>query len=473
MENFSIKQINKGLREKEFSAVELADFFLKQIKEKDQKISAFVSILEDNAKKSAQEVDKIISEGKEISSMAGVPMAIKDNIMIRGERCSCSSKILENYKASYNATCIKKLKKSGAIFLGKTNLDEFAMGASTENSAFFKTKNPNDLERVPGGSSGGSAAAVAAKMCSGALGSDTGGSIRQPASFCGVVGLKPTYGAVSRYGLVAYASSFDQIGPIAKTAEDAEIIFDAISGIDEMDSTSVDAKFQISNFNPKNLTVGIPKEYFAKGIDKKVEESVKNQIKKIEDAGTKIKEINLPHTEYALAIYYLIATSEASSNLARFDGIKYGFSAGNQEAGNLMDVYLKSRGGGFGKEVKRRILLGTYALSSGYYDAYYLKAQKARTLLKDDFKKAFKSVDFILSPVSPMPPFKLGEKIDDPLQMYLADVYTVSANLVGIPALSLPIKGAKGELPVGLQIMGKPFSEKDIFALANFIEKEL
>ena len=388
-ESLTIAKIHKGLLEKRFSVLELTKKYLSKIKKQDKEISAFVSVMDDSALSQAKEIDKLINKKQSISFLTGIPLAIKDNILIEGQKTTCSSKILENYTAPYNATCIKKLKKLGAIILGKTNLDEFAMGASTENSAFFVTKNPNDLKRVPGGSSGGSAAAVAADLCCVALGSDTGGSIRQPASFCGVVGLKPTYGAVSRYGLVAYGSSLDQIGPITKTIEDARILFEAIKGRDPLDSTSVDFESKDLKLDIKGLTIGVPKEYFVKGIEKGVKEVIERAIKEIESKGAKIKEISLPNTEYAVPTYYLIATSEASSNLARFDGIKYGLS---EKGHDLLDVYLKTKSKGFGQEVKRRIMLGTYSLSSGYYDAFYLKAQKVRTLIKNDFDKAFSKV---------------------------------------------------------------------------------
>lgn len=470
--NFSeltISQIHDGLKKKDFSAVEVANVFLEQIKKKDKKIDAFLTITEELALSQAKEVDKLISGSKDLPFLAGVPLAIKDNILVEGVKCTAGSKILENYVAPYDATVIKKLKSERAIILGKTNLDEFAMGSSTENSAFKITKNPRDLKRVPGGSSGGSAAAVAADECCYALGSDTGGSIRQPASLCGVVGLKPTYGAVSRYGLIAFASSLDQIGPMTKTVEDAKIVFNAISGKDELDSTSKDSySFQFSPKPINKLIIGVPKEYFVAGIDTEVEKTIKETIKKIEKEGVKIEEISLPHTEYALACYYIIAPSEASANLARYDGIKYGFS--KIKNSDLLGVYLQSRGEGFGQEVKRRIMLGTYSLSSGYYEAYYLKAQKVRDLVKDDFDKAFEKVDLILTPVSPFPAFKIGEKSDSPLSMYLNDIYTVPLNLAELPGLSLPCGEVKG-LPVGLQIISPQFEENNIFELALFIEK--
>jgi aspartyl-tRNA(Asn)/glutamyl-tRNA(Gln) amidotransferase subunit A len=361
---------------------------------------------------------------------------------------------------------ICKLKKQEVVILGKTNLDEFAMGSSTENSAFFPTKNPHDLTRVPGGSSGGSAAAVAANFCVSALGSDTGGSIRQPAAFCGIVGLKPTYGRVSRYGLIAFASSLDQIGPMTKTVEDCQIVFDAIKGKDEMDSTSLESN---SKFQTSNLRIGVPKEYFIKGIDPEVEKVIKKAIKQYEDLGAEIAEISLPHTEYALPCYYIIAPSEASANLARYDGIKYGRSSvisHQSSVKNLLGVYLESRGEGFGAEVRRRIMLGTYALSAGYYDAYYLRALKVRTLIRKDFQEAFKKVDFIFTPTTSTLTFKLGEKIDDPLLMYLSDIFTVSVNLAGLPAISIPC-GRVNRLPVGLQIIGRPFEEERIMEMAK------
>ena len=462
----TITQAHKGLVRKEFSALELVKSCLNRIKEEDEKISAFLTIAEKEAAKKAEEIDKLIAKKQEIPLLAGIPFAVKDNILTEGIKTTCASKILADYIAPFDAACIKKLKKFGAIILGKTNLDEFAMGGSTENSAFFATKNPYDLERVPGGSSGGSAAAVADNMCIFALGSDTGGSIRQPASFCGVVGLKPTYGAVSRYGLVAFASSLDQIGPITKTIEDAKIVFEAIRGKDEKDSTTVESEFPLPDFQFSNLKIGLPKEYFIKGVDAGVEKVVREAIKKYEDAGAKIEEISLSCVKYALPAYYLIATSEASANLARYDGIKYGVSG--EKANSLLDVYLENRENGFGREVKRRIMLGTYALSAGYYDAYYLKAEKVRTLIKKDFDKAFQKVDVIFTPTTPTTAFKIGEKIKDPLSMYLADIFTVSVNLAGLPAVSVPA-GFSGKLPVGLQIIGRPFEENMILEIGKLI----
>jgi len=465
--DLTIAQAHQGLKRKEFSAVELCSAHFDNIKKRNEEIFAYLSLREEAALKEAQAVDGLIGSNKEITALSGIPLAIKDNILVEGMKCTAASKILENYTAPYDATVVKKLKKQGAIILGKANLDEFAMGSSTENSSFGPTHNPHDTTRVPGGSSGGSAAAVAGNMALGALGSDTGGSIRLPAAFCGAVGLKPTYGTVSRFGLMAFASSLDQIGPITKNVQDAKIIFEAISGQDKMDSTSVAPPLSDGGkLKIDSLRIGVPKEYFIKGIDPQVEESVRSAIKKYEESGAKIIEVSLPHTEYALPAYYIVSPSEASANLARYDGIKYGFS---KREDSLLEVYLKSRGEGFGAEVRRRIMLGTYALSSGYYDAYYKRALKVRTKVIEDFNNAFKKVDLIFTPTSPVLPFKIGEKIDDPLSMYLVDVYTVSINLAGLPALSLPC-GKVGELPVGLQIIGQPFQENRLFEAASFFE---
>ncbi len=473
--SLTIKKIHEGLLKKEFSALELTKAYLEKVKKEDVKIHSFLSVCEDTAVSQAKEIDEMIFVGREIPLLAGVPVAAKDNILVEDLGCSAGSRILKNYTAPYDATCIKRLREQGIIILGKTNLDEFAMGSSTENSAFGPTRNPRDLTRVPGGSSGGSAAAVAANLCLFALGSDTGGSIRQPASFCGVVGLKPSYGAVSRYGLIAFASSLDQIGPITRTVQDCKIVFNVIKGKDVLDSTSVEAQSQKSSVNQpvKGLVIGIPKEYFVEGTDPEVIRLIKRAIDKYEEKGAKIEQISLPHTEYALPCYYIIAPSEASANLARYDGIKYGYSKGSKsKSHSLLDVYLQSRGQGFGEEVRRRIMLGTYALSSGYYEAYYLRAQKVRTLIKKDFDKAFKKVDVIFSPVSPTPAFKLGERTRDPLKMYLSDIFTASVNLAGLPAISIPCGTIKKGLPVGLQIIGKPFEEEKIMNIAEVFEKE-
>jgi len=483
LHELTITQAHEKLVNREISAIELTEAFLTRINKLDKEIAAFLSVFKDSAISQAKEIDNQISQGQEISMLAGIPLAVKDNILIEGEKCTAASKILENYVAPYDATCIKKLKETGVVFLGKTNLDEFAMGSSTENSAFKITHNPQDLSRVPGGSSGGSAAAVKAKECISALGSDTGGSIRQPASLCGIVGLKPSYGRVSRYGLIAFASSLDQIGPLTKNIEDAKIVFDVISGKDELDSTSVEKhKLQTNpgsllaqpagqaNYKLQTIKIGVPKEYFREGIEPEVEKVIKKFIQKIEKEGAKIEEISLPHTKYALPCYSLIAASEASANLARYDGIRYGTPNTEHETSNLLDAYLKTRGEGFGDEVKRRIMLGTYALSSGYYDAYYLRAQKVRTLIKKDFQKAFQEVDVILTPTSPFTAFKIGERAKSALSMYLADIFTVSINLAGLPALSMPCGEVQG-LPVGLQIIGKSFREDEIFEVGSFFEK--
>lgn len=463
--NLTIKEVHEGLKNGEFTSVELTSAFLDRIKEKDGEIKAYISVTPELAMEQAKRADQMIKRG-EMSVLTGIPCAIKDNVLIKGVKCTAGSSFLENYIATYNATVIEKLEKMGAVFLGKTNMDEFAMGSSCESSAFFPTKNPHDLKRVPGGSSGGSAAAVAADLCVYALGTDTGGSIRQPASFCGIVGMKPTYGAVSRYGIISYASSLDQVGPLTKNVSDAEIVFEAIRGLDKMDSTSTDLKKK-NDLN--KLRIGVPKVYFTKGLDREVEEAVKKAIEVFKKQGAEIIEIDLPHSEYALACYYIIAPAEASANLARFDGLRYGKSL-EDEDGEIKDVYFKNRTSGFGKEVKKRIMLGTYTLSSGYYDAYYKKALKVRTLIKDDFLKAFEKVDVVLGPTSPCLPWKIGEKSDDPMSMYLADIYTVSVNLAGLPGISIPCGSSDG-LPIGMQLIGNVFEEEKLLAIASLFEK--
>jgi aspartyl-tRNA(Asn)/glutamyl-tRNA(Gln) amidotransferase subunit A len=473
----TIKGVHQGLIRKDFSTLELTKYFLERIENFDKKICSYLTVTGDLALSQAKAIDVLISSGKEVPFLAGIPVAIKDNMLVDNVRCTAGSKILADYVAPYDATVVKKLKDQGVVILGKTNLDEFAMGSSGENSAFEPTKNPLDLEKVPGGSSAGSAAAVAGKLAIFSLGSDTGGSIRLPASFCGLVGFKPTYGAVSRYGLIAMASSLDQIGPITKTVEDNEVVFKTISGKDHLDSTSADFNFQEieGKVNIKNIKIGMPKEYFVKGINPDIEAIVKNSIKRIEAAGAEIKEISLPHTEYALATYYIIMPSEVSANLARYDGIKYGYSVtrkNEDKSKDLLNVYLNSREDGFGDEPRRRIMLGTYALSSGYYDAYYLKAQKVRTLIKEDFEKVFKNVDFIITPTSPTLPFRIGERVQDPLAMYLSDILLVAVNLAGLPAISIPCGKIKN-LPVGLQIIGQRFQENKIFAVSKIFEKIL
>ena len=478
----TIQKMHQGLEKKDFSAKELCQAYLTEIEKKNKDIFAYLSVNKEGALKKAEEIDELISRKQEIPLLAGVPLAIKDNILVENLPCTAGSEILENYIAPYDATVVKKLKEEGCIILGKTNLDEFAMGSSTEHSAFGPTKNPYDLERVPGGSSGGSAAAVASQMALASLGSDTGGSVRQPASFCGVVGLKPTYGRVSRYGLIAMASSLDQIGPITKTVEDCRIVFEVIKGWDRKDSTSIklNSKFQIPNsrqipnskFQIQDLKIGIPKEYFIRGMNKEVERVIQKAIKKFETLGAKIEEISLPHTEYALSAYYIVMACEVSANLARYDGIKYGkskISDAKFKISRLIDIYLKTREEYLGNEVKRRIMLGTFALSAGYYEAYYLRAQKVRRKIKEDFEKAFQRVDLILTPTSPTPPFKIGEKLKDPLQMYLADIFTTSVNLAGLPAISIPC-GRINNLPVGLQIIGNIFEENKIFQASELFQ---
>ncbi|NLC31407.1 MAG: Asp-tRNA(Asn)/Glu-tRNA(Gln) amidotransferase subunit GatA, partial [Candidatus Moranbacteria bacterium] len=438
-----IREINENLKNGKITATDLTRNYLANIKEKDPVIGAFLTLNEEEALKKAQAVDEKIKKGEEIDLLAGIPMALKDNMCVKGMRTTAGSKILDNYIAPFDATVVSKLKQKDADILGKVNMDEFAMGASTENSAYQKTKNPVDTTRVPGGSSGGSAAAVAGDMAVYALGSDTGGSIRQPASFCGVVGLKPTYGRVSRHGLIAMASSLDQIGPITHNVEDAAIVLSRIAGQDKKDATSAQSggKFYEDYLQGeiKGMKIGVPKEYFTHGLDEEIKNISFEALEKFKSLGAELVEINLPHSDYALAVYYVIVTSEVSSNLARFDGIRYGLSIDDQKEsrignGNLLETYLDTRQIGLGDEVKRRIMLGTYALSAGYYDAYYKKAQKVRRLLRQDFEEAFKKVDVIFSPTAPEVAFKFGEKTLDPLQMYLSDIYTVTANLIGAPA---------------------------------------
>ena len=462
-----IKEIHDKLINKEITATELTKGYFKTIDEKDNQIKAFLTLTKDQALEQAEKIDKKIKQGKEINDLEGIPYATKDNMLVKGVKATAGSKILENYTASFDATVIKKLKEQGAILLGKTNMDEFAMGSSTENSAFFTTKNPHDLERVPGGSSGGSAASVASKMSVFALGSDTGGSIRQPAGFCGVVGFKPSYGTVSRYGLIAMASSLDIIGPFAQTVEDAEIIFKNITGKDKMDSTSQDISAVLDKTqNIQNVVFGLPKEYFQEGLDDKIKKTIEKMVEKIKSQGATIKKVSLPSTAYALPCYYIIMPAEVSSNLARFDGIRY---SSINDYSDLHDMYFKTRGKGFGAEVRRRIVLGTYVLSSGYYDAYYKKAQQVRRLIAQEFNKVFEEVDFLITPTSPTFPFKIGEKINDPLSMYLSDIFTVGANIAGIPAINLPC-GQAGNLPINMQIIGPYLSDFSLLNISKTIE---
>lgn len=466
-------EVTRLIREKKVTAQEVIQDVFEQIDKVDDLIKAFLVLTREEALKQAKKIDIKVKNGEKLPPLAGVAVAIKDIIATQGTETTCGSKILKGFVPPYNATVINKLKEAGAIIIGKTNMDEFAMGSSTENSAFFPTHNPWDLKRVPGGSSGGSTAAVAADETLIALGTDTGGSVRQPASLCGMVGLKPTYGRVSRYGLIAYASSLDQIGPITKDVTDCALLMKVISGHDNMDSTSVNLEvpdyLKSCQAGIKDLKIGVPKEYFIEGIDPEVKDALDKALKIFEKLGAKIEEASLPHTEYSLPTYYLIATAEASSNLARYDGVQYGYRVEGYE--DLSSMYQKTRSEGFGSEVKRRIMLGTYALSSGYYDAYYLKAQKVRTLIKEDFDKAFRKYDILITPTSPTPAFKLKEKVLDSLTMYLSDIYTITINLAGIPAISLNCGYSKGNLPIGLQIIGKHFSEGTILRAAYNFEQ--
>jgi aspartyl-tRNA(Asn)/glutamyl-tRNA(Gln) amidotransferase subunit A len=462
-----------AIAERKTSATALAECFFAKIASDDPKIGAFLMLSRERALAKAADIDRLAEKGEPLPQLAGVPVGIKDVLVTKGVRTTAGSKILGNYLPPYDCTAVARLEAAGAVVLGKLNCDEFAMGSSNENSAFHPVHNPRDLTRVPGGSSGGSAAAVAADMAVATLGSDTGGSIRQPASFCGVVGLKPTYGRVSRYGLIAFASSLDHIGPFTKTVKDTAIMLRTIAGRDPMDSTSADVPVpdypaEIDR-SIKGLKIGIAKEYFGEGLESETRSVMESSIQKLAGLGGEIVDVSLPHTKYAIPAYYLVATAEASSNLARFDGVRYGFRVKGDRS--LSEMYRRSRGQGFGSEVKRRIMLGTYALSAGYYDAYYLKAQRVRTLLTRDFEEAFRKVDVIVGPTSPTPAFKLGEKVDDPLAMYLADIYTVTANLAGIPGISIPVGANKDGLPIGMQILGKHFAEGMILRVANAYEK--
>ena len=473
LHELTIKKAHQLLKEKEISSQELTRAVLDRIDAVEEKVGAYVSVARETAMEQAKIADHAISQGN-ILPLTGIPMAIKDLMCTKGLRTTCASRILENFVPPYDATVVKKLKTQGAVIVGKANMDEFAMGSSNEHSAIKLTHNPWDLTRIPGGSSGGSAAAVAADMCIGSLGSDTGGSIRQPASHCGVVGMKPTYGRVSRFGLVAFASSLDQIGPLTKNVTDCAMVMNVISGYDSADSTSVPKEVpDYTSFledDLKGMVVGIPKEYsVAKGLDPDVDHAVKCAIEKIQGMGAGCVDVSLPHTEHAVAAYYVIAPSEASSNLARYDGVKYGYR--DKDKKSLMDMYKSTRSKGFGPEVQRRIILGTYSLSAGYYDAYYGKASQVRTLIIEDFKKAFESCDVILSPVAPTPAFKIGEMVDDPLTMYLSDIFTLSANLAGIPGISVPCGFSSKGLPIGLQIMAKHFDEGKLIKVAYNFEQ--
>jgi aspartyl-tRNA(Asn)/glutamyl-tRNA(Gln) amidotransferase subunit A len=468
----TIHQAHELLKDKKLSSVELTRDCLERVKEVEPKVKALVTVTEELALKQAEDADRRIAKG-DINPLTGVPVVIKDVLCTKGVRTTCSSKMLQNFVPPYDATVVEKLNSLGAVTIGKANMDEFAMGSSTEHSAFFPTHNPWELDRVPGGSSGGSAVAVAADEGIYAIGSDTGGSIRQPAGFCSVVGLKPTYGRVSRYGLVAFASSLDQIGPLTKDVTDCALVLNAIAGFDDRDSTSVpqpvpDYTKALSK-DLKGMKLGVPKEYFVKGMQAEVEKALEEAIKKLEGLGAEVDlEATLPSTPHALAVYYIIAPSEASANLARYDGVKYGYSY--QQADSMWEAMEKTRQYGFGDEVKRRIMLGTYALSAGYYDAYYLKAQKVRTLIRREFDEAFQKYDALVTPTSPTVPFKLGEKLDDPVQMYLSDVCTLPINIAGVPGISIPA-GFDGNLPIGMQIIGKPFGEEAILRVAYAYEQ--
>jgi len=467
-----LKELSDLVKSQQVKPSEVVESFLKRTSDIEPEINSYVTNLMEKALEEAKEKDKQLNGLEKIPDLFGLPVAVKDNISTKGIRTTCSSKILENYVPPFDATVVKKLKDQGYILTGKTNLDEFAMGSSTENSAFFPTKNPWDYERVPGGSSGGSAAAVGAGIVPAALGSDTGGSIRQPAAFCGVVGLKPTYGRVSRYGLVAFASSLDQIGPIARNVEDCALLLNIISGKDPKDSTSsnreVPDHLSYIGKDIKGIKIGLPKEFFIEGLDSKIKDAVLDAARQLEKEGAQVFEVSMPTTKYAIEAYYIIAPSEASSNLARYDGVRYGYRAKDYK--DLEEMYSKTRDEGFGAEVKRRIMLGTYSLSSGYYDAYYLKAQKVRTLIYQDFMNAFEKVDLLLTPTTPDVAFKIGEKISDPLQMYLSDIFTVSVNMAGVPGISVPC-GFKDGLPVGMQLIGKPYDEGTILQVAHYYER--
>ena len=472
----TITEIRENLRAKEFTAEELTRAYLERINETEDRVHAYLSVLGDEAIRAAHAADDKIRTGDHDSPLLGVPVAIKDLLCMKDTKTTCGSRFLENFEAPYDATAVARLKKAGAIILGKLNMDEFAMGSSCEQSAFGPTHNPWNLKTIPGGSSGGSAATVAARSCVVSLGSDTGGSIRQPAACCGVVGMKPTYGRISRYGLIAFASSLDQIGPLATNVGDAAILLGAVSGHDPRDSTSANEPVPDYTENLENgvngLKIGIPKEYFIEGMDPDVDTAVRSAIAVFEGQGAEILEISLPHTEYALPVYYILAPAEASSNLARYDGVRYGVRKEvDSTYGSLFGMYAASRENGFGDEVKRRIMLGTYALSSGYYDAFYTKAQRVRTLIYQDFRAAFENVDIVLSATAPTPAFEIGERLDDPISMYLSDILTIPCNLAGLPGISQPCGFTSSGLPVGLQLVGKPFGEKTILQAAAAFER--
>ncbi len=471
----TVESTRTAIAEKQFTASAMVDAFYEKIRKEDPDIGAYLTLSEERAYAQAARIDELAGRGEALPTLAGVPIAVKDVISTKGVRTTAGSKILDNYNAPYNATVVDRLESAGAIILGKTNCDEFAMGSSNENSGFYPVRNPRDRTRVPGGSSGGSAAVIAAGTAVASLGTDTGGSIRQPASFCGVVGLMPTYGRVSRYGLIAFASSLDKIGPFGKTVKDAALLLEVMAGRDPMDSTSADLPVPVYSDSVgqpvAGLRIGVPGEYFGEGLDAEVRSAVDAAIQKLAEAGCEIVPISLKHTAYAIPTYYLVATAEASANLARFDGVRYGVRAKGVKT--LAEMYRRTRDEGFGAEVKRRIMLGTYALSTGYYDAYYLKAQKVRTLIARDYDEAFAKVDAIVTPTTPTAAFRLGEKADDPLAMYLADIFTVTASLAGIPGLSVPCGNNSDGLPIGLQVLGKHFDEATVLRVGHVVEHAL
>ncbi|MBS4016484.1 MAG: Asp-tRNA(Asn)/Glu-tRNA(Gln) amidotransferase subunit GatA [Candidatus Latescibacteria bacterium] len=467
----SIAAIHQKLKNKEIKFFDVIESVFQQIKNNEKKISAYISLFEQESFEQAQQLDQTVKDFSNLHPLTGIPFAIKDNICVKDKLATCGSRILHNFNSPYDATAVQRLKDAGVIIIGKTNLDEFAMGSSNETSYFGKVANPLNPEYVPGGSSGGSAAAIAYSGCLGALGTDTGGSVRLPAAFCGVVGLKPTYGRVSRYGLIAFASSLDCIGPITKTVQDAALILSTIAGHDPYDATSVNMPVNQFLCNPdalKDYTIGVPQEYFTKGLDPRIAQIVEKTIAELGKKCKAVKQISLPHTSYTIATYQLICTAEASSNLARYDGVKYGLRITKDD---LIEMYEQTRGQGFGAEVKRRILLGTYGLSKGYYDEYYGTAQKVRALIKQDFDQAFKTCDIIITPTAPTPPFKLGEKIADPLTMYLSDLFTTSASLAGLPAISIPSRDKINGFPAGIQLIGRAFAEQEVLNCADAIEK--
>ncbi|HRS88412.1 MAG TPA: Asp-tRNA(Asn)/Glu-tRNA(Gln) amidotransferase subunit GatA [Smithellaceae bacterium] len=468
----TIHELQDKIKEGKTTATEITCSVLQRIDAVEEKVHSYIRVLKEEALAAATDADKEIKKGN-IKPLSGIPVALKDIVCTKGVPTTCGSHILHNFIPPYDATVVEKLRAAGAIFIGKANMDEFAMGSSTETSYFGPTRNPWDLERIPGGSSGGSAAAVAADECIASIGSDTGGSIRQPAALCGIVGMKPTYGRVSRFGLIAFASSLDQIGPFTKDVEDCAIMMNVLAGYDPKESTSVNVEnpdyHQFVGRDIQGWKVGIPKEYFVEGIDPEVKAAIEESIKAMEKCGAQSVEISLPHTQYCLAVYYIIAPAEASSNLARYDGVKYGFRAAG---GDLLDMYKKTRMQGFGAEVKRRIMIGTYALSAGYYDAYYKKASQVRALIKKDFEEAFKKCDVILTPTTPTPAFKIGEKTDNPLQMYLSDIFTISTNLAGIPGISLPCGFTKSGLPIGVQFLAGHFQEGKLIQVASAYERK-